>query len=121
MMNYRTTVTPSTRASRTYSGRSGSSYREDRRPQRTRYDTVTRSLVGCLCRILRVPILMLLVTIEPLAAFLCAVAALLGILATVFFKLAATPHFPTATMLVMSLSFGLILFLYESVIRVLSR
>jgi hypothetical protein len=43
-----------------------------------------------------------------------------GVLSTVFFKLIAAPHFPTWTMLTISISFALALVLYEGAIVVLS-
>lgn len=71
--------------------------------------------------IVRLPILMLLVILEPVVVFACGALALLGVLATIFFKVIDAPHFPTFTMLTLSVSFGLALVLYEAVIRVLSE
>jgi hypothetical protein len=62
----------------------------------------------------------LLVILELVVALACGALALLGVLTTVFFKLIAVPHFPTWTMLTISISFGLALVLYEGAIVVLS-
>jgi hypothetical protein len=70
--------------------------------------------------VLRLPIVMLLVILEPAVALVCGGLALIGVLITVFFKLIATPHFPTWTMLSISIGFGLALVLYEEAIVVLS-
>jgi hypothetical protein len=71
-------------------------------------------------RIVRLPVLMLLVILEPFVVLACGALALLGMLATIFFKLIDAPHFPTWSMLSISISFALALVLYEAVIRVLS-
>ena len=42
------------------------------------------------------------------------------VLTTLFFALLHVPHFPTGTMLAVSIGFALILVLYEGLIRVLS-
>lgn len=68
----------------------------------------------------RLPVLMLLVILEPVVAFACSTLALLGVLTTLFFALLQVRHFPTATMLLISVSFAAILVLYEGLIRVLS-
>ena len=73
-----------------------------------------------LWHIVRLPVLMLLVTLEPVVAFACSTLALLGVLTTLFFAVLQVPHFPAATMLVISISFVGILVLYEGLIRVLS-
>jgi hypothetical protein len=66
------------------------------------------------------PMVMFLVALQPAVALVCGGLALLGLLTTVFFKLIAAPHFPTWTMLVISIGFGLALVLYEGAIVVLS-
>ncbi|TLZ52841.1 MAG: hypothetical protein E6K21_00270 [Gammaproteobacteria bacterium] len=69
---------------------------------------------------MRIPAVMLLVILEPIVAFACGALALLGVLTTLFFALLHVPHFPTGTMLAVSIGFALILVLYEGLIRVLS-
>ena len=73
-----------------------------------------------LWHIVRIPAVMLLVILEPIVAFACGALALLGVLTTLFFALLHVPHFPTGTMLAVSIGFALILVLYEGLIRVLS-
>lgn len=68
----------------------------------------------------RLPVLLPLVILEPIVAVLLGGIALLGLLATVFFQVIAAPHFPTGTMLAVSISFALALVLYEGTIRKLS-
>lgn len=73
-----------------------------------------------LWRLARLPVVTLLVVLEPVVAFACGTLALLGVLATLFFWSLSVPHFPALTMLAISLSFVGVLVLYESLIRVLS-
>jgi hypothetical protein len=79
-----------------------------------------REMSRWLSHVIRLPIVMLLVILEPVVALVCGALALLGVLTTIFFKLIAAPHFPTWTMLAISISFGLALVLYEGAIVVLS-
>ena len=73
-----------------------------------------------LWHIARLPVVTLLVILEPVVAFACGALALLGVLATLFFWSISAPHFPALTMLVISLSFVAVLALYEGLIRLLS-
>jgi len=79
-----------------------------------------REIIQWLLHVVRLPIVMLLVILEPVVALACGALALLGVLTTVFFRLIAAPHFPTWTMLAISIGFGLALVLYEGAIVVLS-
>ena len=79
-----------------------------------------REIIRWLWHIVRLPIVMLLVILEPVVALAFGALALIGVLTTVFFKLIAAPHFPTWTMLTISIGFGLALVLYEGAIVVLS-
>ena len=86
-----------------------------------RRDTESRrEIVRWLWHVVRLPIVTLLVILEPVVALVCGALALLGVLTTIFFKLIAAPHFPTWTMLTISIGFGLALVLYEGAIVVLS-
>jgi hypothetical protein len=85
-----------------------------------RDNEVRREIIRWLSHVVRLPIVMLLVILEPVVALVCGALALLGVLTTIFFKLIAAPHFPAWTMLVISISFGLFLVLYEGAIVVLS-
>jgi len=69
---------------------------------------------------IRLPVLMLLVVLEPIVCFACAGLALLGILTTVFFRLVDPVHFPTWTMFFLSAGFVCVLVAYEALIRVFS-
>jgi hypothetical protein len=85
-----------------------------------RDNEVRREIIRWLWHVVRLPIVIFLVILEPVVALTCGTLALLGVLTTVFFKLIAAPHFPTWTMLIISISFGLALVLYEGAIVVLS-
>jgi hypothetical protein len=71
--------------------------------------------------IVRLPVLTLLVIMRPFVALICGGLALLGVLVTAFFRLVEAPHFPTWTMLSISICFGLAVLLYEALIRGLSH
>jgi hypothetical protein len=71
--------------------------------------------------LVRLPVLMLLVILEPVVAFVLGGLALAGILTTIFFKLIEAPHFPAWTMPCLSIGFGLALVVYEATIRLLSN
>jgi hypothetical protein len=66
------------------------------------------------------PVLMLLVILEPLITFVLAALALLGLLTTLFFYLVGPPEFPVWTMLALSLAFAIALVPYHALIRLLS-
>jgi hypothetical protein len=70
--------------------------------------------VGCL------PVLMVLVILEPLVTFVLAALALLGLLTTLFFYLVGPPEFHVWTMLALSLGFAIALVPYHAFIRLLS-
>jgi hypothetical protein len=74
-----------------------------------------------LWHVVRLPILFLLVVLEPVVAFACGGLALLGVLAVVFFEFVAAPHFPMWTMLTISISFVIGLALYEGAICLFSE
>jgi hypothetical protein len=66
------------------------------------------------------PVLMVLVILEPLVTFVLAALALLGLLTTLFFYLVGPPEFPLWTMLALSLGFAIALLPYYALIRLLS-
>jgi hypothetical protein len=72
-------------------------------------------------RVACLPVLMLLVILEPVVTFVLGALALLGVLTTLFFKLVGPPGFPVWTMLALSLGFGIALVPYHALIRVLSN
>jgi hypothetical protein len=67
------------------------------------------------------PVLMLLVILEPLVTFVLEALALLGLLTTLFFYLVGPPEFPVWTMLALSLGFAIALVPYHALIRLLSN
>ncbi len=68
---------------------------------------------------IRVPSLLFLRILEPVAAFCFGALALLGVLMTLFFKAIGVPHFPFWTMLALSLGFGFVVVAYQGLIRLL--
>jgi hypothetical protein len=71
--------------------------------------------------LLRVPIVTLLVLLEPVVSIVFNGIALLGVLMVLFYKLIGFPHFPTWTMLGISIAFALVVTLYRGLILILSR
>jgi hypothetical protein len=78
-------------------------------------------LIRRLWRVACLPVLMLLVILEPLVTFAFAALALLGLLTTLLFYLAGPPDFPLWTMLALSLGFAIALMPYHALIRMLSN
>ena len=74
-----------------------------------------------LWRVACLPVLMLLVILEPLVTFVFAALALLGLLMTLFFYLVGPPEFPVWTMITLSLGFAIALVPYYVLIRLLSN
>jgi hypothetical protein len=66
------------------------------------------------------PVLILLVILEPLVTFAFPALALLGLLTTLFFYLVGPPDFSLWTMLALSLGFAIALLPYYALIRLLS-
>jgi hypothetical protein len=79
-----------------------------------------RTALQVLWHVIRLPVLMLLVMLEPIVAFVLAGLALAGVLATIFYRAIGLPHFPMWTMLMLSLGFMVVLLIYEALIRVFS-
>jgi len=69
----------------------------------------------------RLPVLMLLVILEPVVSLVLGGAALLGVLMTFFWKLVGPPTFPFWTMLTISLGFGFALLVYQALIVALTE
>lgn len=86
---------------------------------------LARELFGCtlwlLWQCLRLPLLCLLVILEPVVTFLLGSLALLGIVITLFWRLAGVPHFPFALMLSLLLGLGVILITYHSLLHLLAK
>ena len=72
--------------------------------------------------VVRIPILALLIVLEPVVSFVLTGLSLLGILTALFWKwTSADPRFPFWTMLALSIGFAVVLILYERLISLLSR
>ncbi len=67
------------------------------------------------------PLLMLLVILEPVVRFVLAGLALLGLVTTLFFAIFGAPGFPIWIMLSLSLGFAIALIPYHALIRALSN
>ena len=74
--------------------------------------------LGWIWRLVRLPIVTLLVILEPVVSL---VFGGLGVLMTLFYTLIQLPHFPTWTMLTLSVGFGLAVRLYRGLILILAR
>ncbi len=77
--------------------------------------------LGWIWRLVRLPIVTLLVILEPVVSLVFGGLALLGVLMTLFDTLIRLPHFPTWTMLTLSVGFGLAVRLYRGLILILAR
>lgn len=72
--------------------------------------------------IVRLPIVAVLLSLEPVVNVVCGAAAVLGVLVAVAFEVsAAGPRFPFLQVTVISLAFGVLLVLYHSAIALLVR
>ena len=70
---------------------------------------------------MRLPVVALLVILEPVVSLVFGGLALLGVLMTLFYNLIRLPHFPTWTMLILSVGFGIVVRLYRGLIQILAR
>lgn len=77
-------------------------------------------VIRLLWRVAALPVLLILVILEPVVTFMLAGLALLGLLVTLFFYFVGSPGFPVWTMLALSLGFALMLIPYHALIRLLS-
>jgi hypothetical protein len=74
-------------------------------------------VVGMMWHLVRIPVLVVLVVLEPIVRVVLGAAALLGLLACAFFSLIEGPrgpHFPLWTMLAIPIGIGLILVGYSA-------
>lgn len=70
----------------------------------------------------RVPLVSILVLLEPAVRFLCSLAMVLGVTAAILFEVSALgARFPFLWMLALSMGFGVVLVLYYALIALLSR
>lgn len=89
------------------------------------WDAIARGLFWALIWVVwqavRVPVLALLMILEPIVSTLLVAAALLGTLTAIFWKVASNrPDFPFFGVLALSIGCFLLLTLYHAVIRLLS-
>jgi len=84
-------------------------------------DDVAVTIVRWLWRVACLPVLMVLVILEPLVTFVLGALALFGLLTTLFFYFVGPPEFPVWTMLALSLGFAIALATYHALIRMLSN
>jgi hypothetical protein len=76
--------------------------------------------VRTLWNAMRLPIAAALLALEPVVGFVCGAGLVLGIFACVLFEMSAVgPRFPFAKVIGISLSFGVILFLYYGLLSLL--
>ncbi len=76
--------------------------------------------VRVLWNAVRLPVAAILLLLEPVVAFVCGAGLVLGVLASILFEMSAVgPRFPLAKVLLISLSFGVILFLYYGALSLL--
>lgn len=71
---------------------------------------------------IRVPVLGVLLLLEPAVRIICSCALVLGVLASVVFEFSAVgPRFPFLPMLGASLGFGAFLVLYEGLVALFTK
>jgi len=68
---------------------------------------------------LRLPIAAVLLALEPVVEFVCGAGLVLGVLACILFEISSVgPRFPFVKELCISLSFGVLLFLYYGLVSI---
>lgn len=68
------------------------------------------------------PIVALLLLLEPVVSFICGLGLVLGIFTSILFKISVVgPKFPFVSCLVISLSFAVVLFLYHGLLSLFVR
>ena len=78
-----------------------------------------RYILWLLWQCIRLPLFLLLVTLEPVVTFVLGSLALLGVLTAFFWKFFGPPHFPFVLVLSISLGFQLVVILYHKFLRLL--
>ena len=80
-----------------------------------------KSTMRVLWKATRLPVLGVLLLIEPVIKYVLGSAMVLGVFASIAFEIsAAGPRFPFIAMLALSLSFGVALFLYYGLVSLLA-
>lgn len=68
---------------------------------------------------IRLPIAAVLILLEPVVGSICGLGMVLGVLTSILFEISAVgPRFPFLKVLGISLSFGVILFLYHGLLSI---
>ena len=76
-----------------------------------------RGLGRVLWAVIRLPIVALLLLLEPVVSFVCSAGLVLGLLTCIVWELsAAAPQFPLGKMLVFSFGCPVVLFLYQALL-----
>lgn len=81
---------------------------------------LTLGALGLAWHAIRLPLLALLIILEPVVSIILTGTALLGLLAAVVFKVSGAPHFHFGLVLAFSIGSMLLLMLYHTVMRLLS-
>jgi hypothetical protein len=81
------------------------------------WGTLARAAAYGAWRIARLPIYILLVILEPVATYGLGGLAIVGVTMSLFFKLYGVPGFPFWLMLSISLGFGILAALYQSLLE----
>jgi hypothetical protein len=87
----------------------------------SRSRTVAGIVLWCLWQAIRIPTYLFLSILAPVVRVVLSGVAFLGLLTTLLWQSVHPQHFPFALMLGMSLGFGLLLYVYEWLLGVLSR
>jgi hypothetical protein len=81
-----------------------------------------RNVLGLLWQVIRIPVLSVLVLLEPVVCFVLAALAILSVIAAMFWKLSGTvPAFPLWGMLAFSAGSIALLAIYYALIRLFTR
>lgn len=87
--------------------------------------SIARDLCRCtlwlLWQCVRLPLLLLLVPLEPVVNLVLGSLALLGVLTALFWELVGPPGFPFFLVLTIALGFQFVLLLYHALLRLLWR
>jgi hypothetical protein len=84
--------------------------------------TRVTNAIGVFWKLLRLPIVALLLLCEPILRVVCAGTMVLGVLAAIVLKVSAIgEHFPMVEMLVSVMGLAIVLFLYHGLIALLLK
>jgi hypothetical protein len=89
-------------------------------PIRDTANDLGRRTTWLLWQCVRLPLLLLLQTLEPVVSFVLGSMALLGILTAFFWRFFGPPHSPFVLVVSVSLGFAVLRILYHKVLQLLS-